>query len=80
MRVALMLLIVLTVVACGGRPGPPPEQYRVLRTYGWESTVSAPQAEWNLASYMVLVRATAGLRCWMKAAASRSIMHPAKGG
>lgn len=60
MRIVLALLALALFAACAKRQGPAPEHYTVLRTYGWESTVSAPQAEWNPASYMVLARAAGG--------------------
>jgi len=60
MRHILSALALVTLSACAARHGPPPDRYTILRSYGWESTVPEPQAEWNPASYAVLARAAAG--------------------
>jgi len=60
MRSLLIAGIMLSLAGCGDRQGPPPEQYKTIRTYGWETTVADPQAEWNPSSYAVLARAAAG--------------------
>ncbi len=36
------------------------DEFQVLRTYGWDTTVSDPQAQWNPENYQVLVRSTGG--------------------
>ncbi len=59
MRIAVAAILALALVACG-RQTPDPDGYTVLRTYGWESTVPDPQAEWNPTSYQVLSRAAGG--------------------
>lgn len=59
MRIAVVAILALVLTACG-RQTPDPDRYTVLRTYGWESTVPDPQAEWNPTSYQVLARAAGG--------------------
>lgn len=59
MRIALVAVLALVLAACG-RQTPAPDRYTVLRTYGWETTVPDPQAEWNPTSYQVLSRAAGG--------------------
>jgi hypothetical protein len=57
--VSLALILALALTACGPRT-PEPDRYTVLRTYGWDTTVPDPQAEWNPTSYQVLSRAEGG--------------------
>ena len=59
MRIAVVAVLALVLTACG-RQTPEPERYTVLRTYGWDTTVPDPQAEWNPTSYQVLARAAGG--------------------
>lgn len=56
------ILIVLGWAAgCGEtRPLVGPDDFKELRTYGWETTVSDPQAQWNPETYQVLARAAGG--------------------
>jgi hypothetical protein len=65
MRIHLFLgvLVVLGWVmgGCGGpRPLVGPNDFKELRTYGWETTVPDPQAQWNPETYQVLTRAAGG--------------------
>ena len=56
------LLVLGLLSGCGG---PPPRQitaedFQILRSYGWDTTVADPQAVWNPETYQVLARSSGG--------------------
>lgn len=62
---ALCSLAALVTPACmDSRPADAPvvevDDLQVLRTYGWDTTVSDPQPSWNPASYQILARSAGG--------------------
>jgi hypothetical protein len=68
MRYALPVLcslVALVLPACSeSRPPEAPvvqvDDFQVLRTYGWDSTVADPQPSWNPETYQVLARSAGG--------------------
>jgi hypothetical protein len=56
---ALIVLVLFT--SCGQPPRKfTADDFQILRTYGWDTTVPDPQAKWNPDSYQVLARSTGG--------------------
>ena len=65
MRTPLYILTVMIFALCSCGSPPRQKQYsaddfQILRKYGWDATVSKPQATWNPTSYQVLARSPGG--------------------
>jgi hypothetical protein len=60
---AMAALVAASVLACVGCSSPPhraaPEEFQVIRTYGWDAAVD-PQAAWAPRSYRVVAREAGG--------------------
>jgi hypothetical protein len=64
MRTPILCLALVALALLGGCGQPPrrftADDFQILRTYGWDSTVVDPQATWNPESYQVLSRSAGG--------------------
>ncbi len=66
-RLALTAAIALQLQSCFSGTATPErapaarvDDFQILRTYGWDTTVAEPQAQWNPETYQVLVRSSGG--------------------
>jgi hypothetical protein len=64
MRIILLLSVVCAAFILSNCGQPPravtADDFQILRSYGWDSTVDEPMATWNPESYQVLARSAGG--------------------